>query len=271
MSSPEYQSQDIHLEHEYPSDDNYDDYTQEEGPEEETNNTDPISVFLGTLTSTKARQTQEISWNAVDKIYANVKVKKHHSMSFKVDTGADTCVIITTDLQLFPFSITTLLCKNVLRGFGGSEIENIGAATLKVSFKDKSANVKFNIVEAPGSPFILGCRQSQDLKIISTNLEEVSTLPPNTTAAEAQLGQLSKSTILKEYHDCFDKLGCFPREKYHIQLIDEPVPVIHPPRTVPVHILPLYKEELDKMIADDVITSVHEATDWVNSIVCNIK
>ena len=25
------------------------------------------------------------------------------------------------------------------------------------------------------------------------------------------------------------------------------------------------------MIADDVITAVHEPTDWVNSIVCNIK
>jgi len=74
---------------------------------------------------------------------------------------------------------------------------------------------------------------------------------------------------LEEYQDCFDKLGCFPGEKY--QLIDDPVPVIHPPRTVLVHILPLYKEELDKMIADDVITAEEEPPDWVNSIVCNIK
>ena len=76
---------------------------------------------------------------------------------------------------------------------------------------------------------------------------------------------------MEEYQDYFDKLGCFPGEKYHIQLIDHPVPVIHPPRTVPVHILPLYKEELDNMIANDVITAATEPTDWVNSIVCNIK
>ena len=181
MSSPEYRGQDIHLEDEYPSDGNYDDYTHEEGAEEETNNTDPITVFLGTLTSTKARQTQEISLNALDShpdnIYANVKINKHHSMSLKVDTGADTCIITTTDLQLFPF-LSILPCKNVLRGYGGSQIENIGAATLRVSFKDKSANVKFNIVEAPGSPSMLVCRQSQDQGIISTNLDEVSTIPP---------------------------------------------------------------------------------------------
>ena len=206
MSNSEYRGQDIHLEDEYPSDDNCDDYAHEEGPGEETNNTDPITVFLATLTSTKDRQNALDSHP--DKIYANVKINKHHSMNLKVDTGADTCVITTTDLQLFPFPITILPCKNVLRGYGGSEIENIGAATLRVSFKDKSVNVKFNIVEAPGSPSMLGCRQSHDLGIISTNLDKGSTIPPNTTAAEAQLGQLSKSTILKEYHDCFDKLGC---------------------------------------------------------------
>jgi len=72
---------------------------------------------------------------------------------------------------------------------------------------------------------------------------------------------------LEEYQDCFDKLVCFPGGKYHLP----PVPVIHPPCTVPVHILPLYKEEVDKMIADDIITAVNEPTDRVNSIVCNIK
>ncbi len=54
-------------------------------------------------------------------------------------------------------------------------------------------------------------------------------------------------------------------------MVDNPVPVIHPPRTVPVHIMPLYKAELERMIADDIITEVKEPTDWVNSIVCNIK
>ena len=37
------------------------------------------------------------------------------------------------------------------------------------------------------------------------------------------------------------------------------------------HELFQYKEELDKMIADDVITAVEGTTDWVNSIICNIK
>ena len=142
-------------------------------------------------------------------------------MSLKVDTGADASVITTTDLQHFPFPITILPCSNVLRGYGGSETENVGAAILRVSYKSKSATIKFNIVEAPGSPSMLGCRQSQDLGIISANLDEVNAISPTRTVAEAQHGQLSKPTVLEEYQDCFDNLGCFPGEKYHIQLIDD--------------------------------------------------
>ena len=77
--------------------------------------------------------------------------------------------------------------------------------------------------------------------------------------------------MLNEYRDCFDKIGRFPGDQYHIEIIDNPTPVVHPPRTVPVHILPLYKAELEKMISDNIITEVTEPTDWVNSIVCNVK
>ena len=278
MSSPEYQGQDIHLEDNNFFDSNYDTYTYEE---EGASDTEPINFFLGTLTSTKNCQNQEIALlNSIpDKIHATVRINNIHDMSLKVDTGADTSVIATTDLQHFPFPITILPCSKILKGYGGSMIDDIGAAILKIYFKGKSINTNFNIVEAPGSPSMLGCQQCQELGIITANVDKINTnlsmgnRPKDTPETEtgAQHGLLSKSTLLEEYADCFDKLGRFPGEKYHIQLVDKPVPVVHPPRTVPVHILPLYKEELDKMIADDVITAVTEPTDWVNSIVCNVK
>ena len=55
VSSPEYQGQDIHLEDEYPIDDDYDVYSYEEESEEETSDTEPITVFIGTLTSKTKR------------------------------------------------------------------------------------------------------------------------------------------------------------------------------------------------------------------------
>ena len=104
------------------------------------------------------------------------------------------------------------------------------------------------------------------------HVEEVSSDSVSSTVQQAvQHFGLSKATVTNEYQDCFDKIGRFPGAQYHIQLSDNATPIIHPPRTVPVQILPLYKAELEKMIADDIITEVKESTDWVNSIVCSVK
>ena len=125
---------------------------------------------------------------------------------------------------------------------------------------------------APGKPSVIGCVQAQELGIITVNINEIESHDNPAKQAAAQ-GKLTKELILKEDKDCFDKVGRFPGEKYHIQLIDNPVPVIHAPRTVPVHILPLYKAELEKMQkmqAVDIIVPVTEPIEWVNSIVCNV-
>ena len=54
---------------------------------------------------------------------------------------------------------------------------------------------------------------------------------------------------------------------YHITLESVAEPVIHRPRSVPVHLRDLYKEEINKMLELGVITTVDTPTDWVNSIV----
>ena len=75
--------------------------------------------------------------------------------------------------------------------------------------------------------------------------------------------------MTNEYQNCFDKIGRFPGGQYHIQLIDNATPVIHPPTygTCSHHAT----VQSRALIADDNITEVKEPTDWVNSIVCNVK
>jgi len=71
------------------------------------------------------------------------------------------------------------------------------------------------MVEAPGSPSMVGCHQYQELGIITANVDEVNTSlstenrPENTPETEmgAQLVSFSKSTVMEEYPDCFDKLA----------------------------------------------------------------
>ena len=104
-----------------------------------------------------------------------------------------------------------------------------------------------------------GCKQVQELGVLTVNIQEIigNDLRKDETHKPPQKGKLTEELVLEEFADCFDKVGRFPGDKYHITLQENAIPVIHPPRTVPVHILPLYKQELEKMVADDVITGVN--------------
>ena len=197
-----------------------------------------------------------------DRIYVRVRLNDSHEMKLKVDTGSDACTITTKDLKRSGLTVKVKPSNCILNKYGGGIIKSYGTAKLKVTYKGCSTTADFQVVQADGSPSILGCRQSVELGIIQLN---VHGLALGKTAA-----LLSKAQVLQEYSDCFDKIGRFPGEKYKIKLIDDAQPVVHAPRSVPVHIMPLYKEELDKMLDNGIISPVSGPTDWVNSIVCNV-
>ena len=90
-------------------------------------------------------------------------------MKMKIDTGADRCILKTDDLQILPISIDLRPSDSILKGNGGSRIENLGVTTLKVTYGNKSVETKFHVVKAPGNPFIIGCKQAQDLGITAEN------------------------------------------------------------------------------------------------------
>ena len=213
-----------------------------------------------------------------DKIYANVRLNgSANKVKLKIDTGSDACLLTEQDLEKSGLKgrIQVHPSTCVLHSYGGGVIENLGTTRLKVTCLDKSVVTDFRLVRTTGSPSILGCRQALQLKLLTFNSTyEVSTPSSATQSKPATCcvhqETLTKDIVLQQYNDCFDKVGRFPGEKYHINLVDGARPVVHAPRTVPVHVMPLYKAELDKMLKDDIITPVSGPTDWVNSIVCNI-
>lgn len=77
----------------------------------------------------------------------------------------------------------------------------------------------------------------------------------------------TKEFILHEYKDVFDGIGRLPGPKYHIQLKEGYEAVQHRSRVVPHALRQAYKEQLDKLVQDGIITPVTEYTEWVNSIV----
>ena len=192
-----------------------------------------------------------------------MKLNDSCHVRMKVDTGSDTCLITQADLKKTKLKIEVNKSNCILKNYGGGTIPHIGTARLKLSYRGKSTIADFKIVQVSDSPSVLGCSQSLQLGILTLNVNSLST-------AHAAVS-LTREKVLLDYSDCFDKIGKFPGAKYSIKLIEDAQPVVHPPRTVPVHIMPLYKAELDKMLAENIISPVTEPTDWVNSIVCNVR
>ena len=187
---------------------------------------------------------------------------------------SDTCTLTSTDLQKSQLAVKIKPSNCTLNKYGGGTIKNYGSASLKISFLNKSTVADFKTVEAPENPSILGCRHALELGLLTLNVNNIQsvreTSQQNKLIEVARQDALTNYQVLNEYKECFDKIGRFSGEKYKIKLIEEAKPVIHPPRTVPVHIMPLYQTEIDKMLAEG-ISPVTGPTDWVNSIVCNIK
>ena len=75
---------------------------------------------------------------------------------------------------------------------------------------------------------------------------------------------------MQEFKDVFTGIGLFPGECI-IHLKQDAVPVVHPPRKVPVALRKPLKAELKRMEDNDIIVKVTEPTDWVNSLVVTEK
>ena len=82
---------------------------------------------------------------------------------------------------------------------------------------------------------------------------------------------ITKDYMLKEYSDVFKGIGTLPGGPYHIRLKEQYRPVQQPPRLVPVAMQTAYKAELDRLTKEGIITEVKEHTEWINSIVPEMK
>ena len=154
-----------------------------------------------------------------------------------------------------------------MHSYGGGKITNYGSAKLKISYKDKSTVADFKIFKAPGNSSFLGCRQALELDVLQLNVNSITGGEVGKALQEVvKHEKLTKSQVLQEYkkQEYFDKIGRFPCEKCKIKLIEDAQQVIHPLKSVPVHIMSLYKAEIDKMLKDSIIRLVTDPTDWVN-------
>ena len=155
VQNPQYQGQEIHLADD--DEETSDSSSKSRHDEDQEGDRERIAVFLDTVTSENSVDSMR---SCPNKIYTTVKINDWRNIQIKVDTGADTCILTTEDLQRLRLSVEIQPCSSILKSYGGNPIKNLGTTTLQVAFKDTSISTKFTIVEAPGHPSMISFRQA---------------------------------------------------------------------------------------------------------------
>ena len=94
---------------------------------------------------------------------------------------------------------------------------------------------------------------------------------PPVTDLQSRPPIMSKDQLRNMYPECFNGIGKFKNYEYHITLVDNAKPVIHPARKVALSLQPKLKKELESLVEQGIITPVEGPTDWVNSLVVREK
>ena len=186
-------------------------------------------MFLGSLEVDSVNNTNRNKVFTTVEITAKPYHKKTTSIVCKIDIGAETNVIPKTEFDKIIASPSdkALRLPQILTAYGGQKIECIGTCQLFIHHKDGIKEVTFTVTNVQG-PAMLGCKTCEELEFVTINCSIENT------------PLLTKETLLSSYLDRFERLGTFKDMKpYPLDPAAEPV--IHPPRSVPVHLKDLKK------------------------------
>lgn len=212
--------------------DNNDDYTEE--------------LVIGTIEN----GSNDKRW------FQNCILNDKVEVTFRLDTGADCNVIplsIVNKLEIKslekpPGIVTTLT---------NEKIDIIGTCMLKIYPKTgnrcDAIDERFYVYRNNNS--ILGLQTCVKLNLLKRS---------RIRSIDAVSETVDK--IVVQYQSVFKGIGCIPGE-HHIELKEDAVPRVHPPRKVPYAIYSKLKSKLQELERMSIIETVNVPTEWVSSLV----
>uniref|UniRef100_A0A3Q2DAV3 ribonuclease H n=1 Tax=Cyprinodon variegatus TaxID=28743 RepID=A0A3Q2DAV3_CYPVA len=173
---------------------------------------------------------------------------------FKLDTGAHVNLLSWEDYKIMTVKSKIHPIKTKVTGYTGERIPVKGGCIATFQHKGQQIQAQLLIVDANVQP-ILGLKTCTKLNLVKRVFVVTS---PGTVN--------DHDSLMEEYKDCFEGLGCLPGE--HKIFVDKSVsPVVHPCRKIPFALRNKLKEELVRMEKLGVIKKIDEPTEWVSSLV----
>ena len=223
-----------------------------------------------------------------DEVFPTVNVnipgrgKEETTLKAKIDTGAQGNVLpLRIYRNMYPQNINangkprlrTLNQSKVIQvAYGGSEIKHFGTAKIPCEFKGIKITATFYVTDTSG-PAIIGLHTATQLNLVKFNHEAKKSPQPEPCTQSVKSAPIrSEQDLIARYPECFDGIEKLKGE-YHITLDPAVPPVVHPPHKVPISMKDEIKDELDKMVKNDIIAKIQEGepTAWVNSLVYRRK
>ena len=192
-------------------------------------------------------------------VFAEMEVDpSKQGITFKVDTGSQVNILPYYAFQQLGLKTALNPSHTKLSAYDGNPLHSKGTITLQCTHQglNRTGLVEFHVVDTHSTP-LLGLQSCIEFDLVKI-----------TYAVETKQPQdhMTKNSVLKDYTHAFKGLGSIPGEcKIHLK--SDAIPVVHPPRKIPVALKDRCKAELDRMEKMGVIQKVHEPTDWVNSMV----
>lgn len=159
-----------------------------------------------------------------------------------------------------------------LSAYSGHEITCYGTINIQCQYKDSRwVSAKFYVVDVPG-PAVVGLPTSELLNLVTLHVDTVKQKADNSKENRQQTKQriTNCNDLIQAYPNQFDHIGNF---KGTAKLILKPdaEPFIDPPRKCSIHIKDKLQDELNKLVAQDVLRKVEHHTDWCSSLALSTK
>ena len=204
------------------------------------------------------------------------KAGKTQLTRFKLDSGAGANLLpIGTYYKLFNKEDRDLEASRDPRvslvAANKSRIKQLGTVRLRVHVGEFERVCKFYVVPNYVKP-IFGLPDLTRMQIVRFSMPIVSQWMDNETSideASPLTSGLTKDEVLEKFKEVFTGLGRLKVEPVKIHLTKDAKPVRRPCRRVPIAIRGKFKDELDSLCKQKVLTKLdkNEVTEWLNSFV----